>query len=168
MKPFNTIKAIALASALSITAAGSVALAQTTEGTHEGAAGAHGWHRGGRGGGHGEFFGGLNLTDAQKQQIKQIHESHQTALEPLMQQMRTKRQELWQLQGGQTFDEALVQQKLTEIAGLEAKLMGEQFRMRQETMNVLTPDQKTQLEQRRSEMKSRWAERKAGKGRTAN
>jgi protein CpxP len=167
MKPFNTIKAIALASALSISAVGTVALAQT-EGANDGGARAHAWHKGGRGGGHGEMFAGLNLTDAQKQQVQQIHENHRTTIEPLMQQMRAKRQELWQLQSGQTFDEALVQQKLTDIAGIEAKLMGEQFRMRQETMAVLTPEQKTQLEQRRSEFKSRWAERKAGKGRTAN
>jgi Spy/CpxP family protein refolding chaperone len=114
------------------------------------------------------MFAGLNLTDAQKQQIQQIHQSHQAAIDPLMQQMRTMRRELWQAQSGQTFDEALVRQKLTDIAGVEAKLMGEQFRMRQETIAVLTPDQKTQLEQRQEQFKQRWSERKAGKGRTAN
>jgi Spy/CpxP family protein refolding chaperone len=167
MKPFNTIKAIALASALSISAVGTVALAQT-EGAQDGGARAHAWHKGGRGGGHGEFFAGLNLTDAQKQQIQQIHESHRATLDPLMQEMRAKRQELRQLQDGATFDEALVRQKLTDIAGLEAKMMGEQFRMRQEAMAVLTPEQKTQLEQRREQFKQRWSEHKAGKGRTAN
>ena len=115
MKPFNTIKAIALASALSISAVGTVALAQT-EGAQDGGARAHAWHKGGRGGGHGEFFAGLNLTDAQKQQIQQIHESHRATLDPLMQEMRAKRQELRQLQDGATFDEALVRQKLTDIA----------------------------------------------------
>ena len=42
-------------------------------------------------------------------------------------------------------------------AGLQAKLMGEQFRMRQEMLSVLTPEQKTQLEQKRAEFKAKRA-----------
>ena len=114
------------------------------------------------------LFGDLNLTDAQKAQIKQIHESHGQALEPVGQEIRTKRQELRQLSEGATFDEALVRQKLTEIAGLEAKVMAERHAMYQETLNVLTPEQRTQLEQKKAEMKSRWAERRGQKGQSPN
>ena len=55
-------------------------------------------------------------------------------------------------------------QKLTEAAGLQAKLMGEEFRMRQESMAVLTPEQKTQLEQRRAEFKAKREQFKARRG----
>jgi Spy/CpxP family protein refolding chaperone len=41
--------------------------------------------------------------------------------------------------------------------------MGEQFKMRQEILSVLTPEQKTQLEQKRAEFKARGAERRGRK-----
>jgi Spy/CpxP family protein refolding chaperone len=47
---------------------------------------------------------------------------------------------------------------------LEAKLMGEQFKMRQQMLSLLTPEQKTQLEQKRAEFKAREAERRGRKG----
>jgi Spy/CpxP family protein refolding chaperone len=66
---------------------------------------------------------------------------------------------LRQASEGGTFNEALATQKLTEAAGLRAKLMGEQFKMRQEMQSVLTAEQKTQLEQKRAEFKAKRGER---------
>ena len=112
----------------------------------------------------GAFFHNLDLTDAQKAQMKQIREAHSQTLRPLMEQIRTKRQEIRQAnQGSGTFNESLVAQKLTEIAPLEAKLMGEQFRTHQEMLSVLTAEQKAKLEQQREQQKTRWSERKANK-----
>jgi Spy/CpxP family protein refolding chaperone len=82
----------------------------------------------------------------------------------LRQELQTKREALRQSAEGGTFDEASATQKLTETAGLEAKLMGEQFKMRQEILSVLTPEQKTQLEQKRAEFKARGGERRGRKG----
>jgi protein CpxP len=164
MKGLTRVKTAALAVALSVSAA-SMALAQSggspgaTQHEH-----ARAWR------GHGEsgdagIFSKLGLSDAQKAQIKQIHENHQAALAPLVQELRTKRAELAQLSHGTSFDEALVQQKLTDMAGVEAKVMGEQFKIHQETLAVLTPDQRTKLDQAREQFKSRWAERKGREGR---
>ena len=111
----------------------------------------------------GAAFRNLDLTDAQKAQMKQIRESHSQTLRPLMAQIRAKRQEIRQASQGGTFNEALVAQKLSEIAPLEAKLMGEQSRLHQETLAVLTAEQKAKLEQSREQRKSRWAERGANK-----
>ena len=108
-------------------------------------------------------FGNLDLTDAQKTQMKQIRESHSQSLRPLMEQLRAKHQELRQASEGSTFNEALVTQKLTEMAPLEAKLQGEQFRLRQEMIAILTPDQKAKLDQSREQFKSKWAERRTSK-----
>ena len=80
-----------------------------------------------------------------------------------MEQIRAKRQEIRQVNQGSTFNESLVAQKLTEIAPLEAKLMGEQFRTHQEMLSVLTADQKAKLEQQREQQKTRWSDRKANK-----
>jgi periplasmic protein CpxP/Spy len=165
----NTIKTAALALALSVSAAGTVALAQSDtqqaparEG-HGRKWGGEGHRRGGEGrfGRHGGgFFGGIELTDAQKTQMRQIHESHRAATSGLRQEVQAKRQELRQLTSGATFDEGAVRAKLTEIAAVEAKLLAEQFRMRQESQAILTPEQKTQLEQRRQEFKQRFEERR--------
>jgi Spy/CpxP family protein refolding chaperone len=56
-------------------------------------------------------------------------------------------------------DEALVRQKLIEIAPLEAKLMAERSRAHQEMLSVLTPEQRSKLDQMREQFKSRRGER---------
>jgi protein CpxP len=104
-----------------------------------------------RGGG----FSQLNLTDDQKAKMKQIRESFAATNKPLHEQLRAKRQELRQANEGGTFNEALATQKLTEMAGLQAKLMGERMRLHQEMLTVLTAEQKAQLEQRKAQFKTR-------------
>jgi protein CpxP len=122
-----------------------------------------GW--GGRGEGmHGGMLRGINLTDDQKAKMKQISQGFSESTKALRQELQTKRQALRQASEGGTFDEALTTQKLTEMAGLEAKLMGERFKMRQQLLSLLTPEQKTQLEQKRAEFKARGAERRGRKG----
>ena len=79
---------------------------------------------------------------------------------PLFDQLKSKRQELRQASEGGTFNEALATQKLTEMASLEAKAMGERFRLQQETMSVLTAEQKAQLEQSKAQFKARREMRK--------
>jgi len=107
----------------------------------------------------GDFFGNLDLTDAQKAQMKQIRESHSQTIRPLMNEVRAKRQEIDKASQGGAFNESLVTQKLTEIAPLEAKLMGERFKTHEEMLAVLTSDQKAKLEQSREQFKTRHAER---------
>ncbi|MFP5262589.1 MAG: Spy/CpxP family protein refolding chaperone [Blastocatellia bacterium] len=163
MSKLSKIQTTAIAFVMAIAVAVPVATAQSTD---DGAKRErHGqWHeRGMRGDGRMMGFGGLDLTDAQKAQMKQIRESHSQSVRPLMEQIRAKRQEIHQASEGGSFNEALVAQKLTEIAPLEAKLMGEQFRIRQEMLSVLTPEQKAKLDQSREHFKSRSAARRAGR-----
>jgi periplasmic protein CpxP/Spy len=164
MVKLKRIHAIALAAVMALAIAVPFAIAQSQDaGGHKGrhAEGAEGMRGGDRMGG--ALFRNLDLTDAQKAQIKQIRESHSQNLRPLMEQVHAKRQEIHQASQGGTFNEALVSQKLSEIAPLEAKLMGEQFRTHQEMLSVLTAEQKTKLEQSRAQAKSNWAERRANK-----
>src|SRR6185295_12132762 len=163
MSKLSRIKKVAIAAVMALAVAVPIAIAQSTD--HGGERG-HGGRRGGQGmrGDRGMMgFGNLDLTDAQKAQMKQIRESHSQSLRPLMEQIHAKRQELRQANQGSTFNEALVTQKLTEIAPLEAKLQGEHFRLRQEMIAVLTPEQKAKLEQSREQFKSKWAERRTSK-----
>ena len=169
MKKLGRIKTLAVASLAAIALATPLALAQTP-GTEQGSQQASRAERRGRGkhrGHYGDGMGGammfkwVNLTEEQKAQMKQIGQSFRERNKPLREQLRAKRQELRQAGEGGTFNEALATQKLTEMAGLQAKLMGEQFKLRQEMLAVLTPEQKTQLEQKRAEFKAKRAERDA-------
>ena len=157
-------KKIAIASISAIALAGSIAVAQTGTTDQNTQQGTRTERRGGRGGhkGHGwggmragGFFRQLNLTEDQKAKMKQIRETFAQSNKPLRDQLRAKRQELRQASEGGTFNEALATQKLTEIAPLEAKLMGEQQKLHQEMLSVLTAEQKAQLEQSRAQFKGR-------------
>jgi len=158
MKKLGKFKLVAIASLSAVVLAiGSIAVAQsvkTGRGNGQGPRGA--WHEGMRRGGFGadRIFARLNLTDDQKAKIKQIRESFATTNKPLLDQLKAKRQELRQASEGGTFNEALATQKLTEMAGLEAKLMGTRFQFHQQMLSVLTPEQKAQLDQMKAQFKA--------------
>lgn len=165
MGKLNRIHAIAFAAVMALAIAVPIAIAQSKDAGGQRQRHAEGREHGMRGGGRmaGASFRNLDLTDAQKAQMKQIRESHSQSLRPLMEQIRAKRQEIRQASESGTFNEALVTQKLSEIAPLEAKLMGERSRLHQETLSVLTAEQKAKLEQSREQRKSKWAEGRANK-----
>jgi protein CpxP len=168
MSKLGRFKTLAIATLSAIALAGSIAVAQSvttgqgnTQGTRtEGRGHGRGEHKGEGWGGmrDGGFFKQLNLTDDQKAKMKQIRESFAEQTKPLRQQLQAKRQELRQANEGGTFNEALATQKLTEIAPLEAKLMGVEARQHQEMLSVLTAEQKAQLEQARAQFKARRSE----------
>jgi periplasmic protein CpxP/Spy len=160
-------KTLAIATLSAIALAASIAVAQTVttdqgnapQGTRtERRGGPRGQHQGWGGMRDGGFFRQLNLTEDQKTKIKQIRDSFAERNKPLREQLHAKRQELRQASEGGTFNEALATQKLTEMASLQAKVMGEQFKLHQEMLSVLTTEQKAQLEQSRAQFKTRRGE----------
>jgi protein CpxP len=163
------IKTLAIATLSAIALATSIAVAQSVSTGQDNAQGPkkewqgrgerreHGW-----GGMQGGAFRQLNLTDDQKAKLKQIRESFVAQNKPLRDQLHAKRQELHQASEGGTFNEALATQKLTDVASLEAKLMGEEFKMHQDMLSVLTAEQKAQLEQSKAQFKARHGERRGG------
>jgi len=161
MKNLGKFKLLAIASLSAVVlTVGSFAVAQsvtTGSGDGQGGQGRRGaWQgRGLRGGFGGDrLFARLNLTDDQKAKIKQSRQSFMESNKALFDQLKTKRQELRQASEGGTFNEALATQKLTDTAGLQAKLMGERFKLHQEMLTVLTAEQKTQLEQMKTQFKT--------------
>ena len=102
----------------------------------------------------GGAFRQLNLTDDQKAKMKQIRDGFAERNKPVQEQLHAKRQELRQASEGGTFNEALATQKLTEMASLEARMMGERFKLHQEMLSVLTAEQKAQLEQSKAQFKA--------------
>jgi Spy/CpxP family protein refolding chaperone len=176
MRKLGKIKTLTIASLSAVALAAPIAFAQsstTKQDTPQATGERHGgqgkgW--GGRGNKEGQGWGGerggrmggmmfrdLNLTDDQKAKMKEIGQSFRESTKSLHEQLGAKRQELRQASEGGTFNEALATQKLQESASLQAKLMGQQFKMRQAMLAVLTPEQKTQLEQKRAEFKAKRA-----------
>lgn len=169
MKKLGKVKVLAIASlsAVVLTVA-SIAVAQsvkTGRGDGQGRRGAwqgEGMKRGGFGGDR--LFARLNLTDDQKAKIKQTRQSFMESNKPLFDQLKAKRQELRQASEGGTFNEALATQKLTEMAGLQAKLMGARIQLHQQMLSVLTPEQKTQLEQLKTQSRGHRGGRRGAGG----
>ena len=176
MNKLGKFKTLTIASLSAVALAAPIAYAQSTATTQDQQQTTRGERRGGKGwgdhgkhggfgkGGHrggmrGMMFRGVDLTEDQKARIKTISESFRERTKALHLELRAKRQELRQSGESGTFNEALATQKLTETAGLQAKLMGERFKMRQEMQAVLTAEQKAQIEQKRAEMKAKRAER---------
>jgi protein CpxP len=170
---FQTLAAVGIMS-LSLAAPAILAQSPTTQQSDSAKAGKRfGGHGGGREGhrghrgGMGHIFAALNLTDAQKEQAKQIRESHKASLTAIRDQIRAMHQELRQSENGGTFNESLAAQKLAEIAPLQAKMMAEEFQIRQQMLGILTPEQKAKLDQMRSEWKAKrdeWKSKRAGSG----
>jgi Spy/CpxP family protein refolding chaperone len=158
MKKLGKFKLVlAIASLSAVALAASIAVAQSVKTDQSNQQGRrHEWRGEGmkRGFHRDGAFNRLNLTDDQKAKMKQIRESFADRNKGLLAELKAKRQELRQAGEGGTFNEALATQKLTETAGLQAKMMGERFKLHQEMLTVLTAEQKTQLEQMKAQFKT--------------
>lgn len=123
---------------------------------------------------HGRGFGGhrggfgllakLNLTDAQKEQVKQIAEASRAKIKPLMESMRTNHQKMETLTANGQFDEAQVQAVAQEQAAISAQLIVEKERTKAQMFQILTAEQKTQAAQMKEQMKEKMKERFKNKG----
>lgn len=159
---------LALAASLMLT--GIVGFAQT-DGQQQGQDGKErgGWHkRGGkgrhgmRGGFGGRFAEKLNLTDAQKEQMKQIAARYRESAKALREQRREGRDGGFGSLTDGTFNESAVRAAAQARANARVEREVMRARMMSEMFAVLTPEQKAQLaaerhqrEQRRQEWRSR-------------
>jgi Spy/CpxP family protein refolding chaperone len=122
-----------------------------------GPGGFHG--RGGRMGGGGPMaFREVmrDLTDAQRQQVRAIHEKHAERMRPLTERAHTARQaiEAAVLSGNTGNLQALS----IEVGNAETELTFAQAQVQAEVFNVLTAEQKQKIAERRKEMDARRGE----------
>ncbi len=98
--------------------------------------------------GPGALLRDLDLTEAQRAQIKTILHKHRGEIENLAQQMIAARIELAKAIMADNLDEALVRQKVQKVAlvGEEAAVL--RAKMKQEIAPMLTPEQKALIEKR--------------------
>jgi protein CpxP len=89
----------------------------------------------------------LDLSSAQQDQIKAIWAKEKPALQPLMQQMHQNHEAMRALAAAGTFDEAKTRALATQNAPTMIELQVQHARIKNEMMQILTPDQKTKLQQ---------------------
>jgi len=168
MKRLGKLKTLAFASLAAVAVAAPLAVAQDGgQGGQEKPRGERGFGKGGHRGGHGRGgfgFRGVELTEEQQTRLRQLHQSFGERTRSLHEQLRAKRAELRQAEQGTTFNESFAAQKLTEAASIEARLMAERFRLRQESLAVLTAEQRQQIEQRQQEREQRREQRRGRRG----
>jgi periplasmic protein CpxP/Spy len=126
--------------------------------TDSGAAPAWAGHRHG---GHMAYMAkALNLTDAQKAQIKSIMQANRTTNGPLMQQITQNRLAMLNATSNGAFDQA----KVTALASQQAQLMAQMTVLKESTQHqiytrVLTPEQRATADQMRQKQITRINER---------
>lgn len=161
---------LALAGTIALTAGVGVAQQETKQGQgaqeqagREWKRGGHKGHRGMRGG---RGFGGhfaekLNLTDAQKEQMRQISARYRETAKATRDERRGGRggNEFDAFNGG-AFDEAAVRAAAQARANAQVERQVAHARMMHEMYNVLTAEQKAQLAAERQQREQRRQERR--------
>lgn len=89
----------------------------------------------------------LNLTDAQKQQIKTIADSHKTEWQAFGERARTAHQGLEAAISADNVDEGLIRAKSAEVAAVEADMAVAAARARAEVWPILTPEQQAKAKE---------------------
>ena len=90
----------------------------------------------------------LELTDTQKDQLKTIADSHKEDWKALAERGRAAHMALNQAVMADTIDEALIRQKSSEAAAVEADLAVARARARAEVFQILTAEQRAKVKER--------------------
>lgn len=96
--------------------------------------------------GHMMFGKYLDLTDAQRAQMKTVMQKEHATMHPLMQQERQLDTQLKQYSEG-AYDEAKVQALVTQQAQTLVQIKVEQTRIHNELYQLLTPDQQAKMKE---------------------
>jgi protein CpxP len=164
----RTTKLLTAALAVITLGLGSIAMAQP-----EGREGRRGGHHFGRGFGPGGPDGPgfplrqLDLTDAQRDQVKAIFDSHKDEFQAIGERLKTARQAQAAAVETQPLDEAAIRAKATDLAAVQADAAVLRAKVHAAVSQVLTPEQqekakalKAEREQRRAQMRERFQERR--------
>jgi Spy/CpxP family protein refolding chaperone len=96
----------------------------------------------------------LNLTDAQKDQIKSLAASRKDEWKGLADRARTAHEALNDAVTADAVDESLVRQKSADAAAVDAERAVARAHAYADVLQILTDDQKAQLKTMKAEMKN--------------
>ena len=123
--------------------------------------------KGGRGGKHGReemgarMFGKLNLTDAQKEQIRTIQQNFREANKAAFEASRATFQQFRDAKKAN--DTARVEALKPTVEANREQMKKIREQQRQQVLNILTAEQRTQWEALKSEREERRGDRRGGK-----
>jgi protein CpxP len=120
----------------------------------------------------------LELTDAQREQVRTVMQSHQAAFKEIGDRMRTARQALDAVVTADALDEAAIRAKSADVAAVEADGAVLRARVHQEVFSLLTAEQQAKakelkaqrqqkMKQRADRIRERGAERRERRNRAA-
>ena len=164
---------LALAAGFALAGVAGVA-AQQEQGQGGGQNGAErpwGQREGGRGGGRrggfgpfGRFGAELNLTEAQLEQMRQIEERYRASFKAQREGRGREERDGFDPLAGGAFDESAVRAAAQARANAQVEREVAQARIAYEMYNVLTSEQKAQLQAARREREQRREERRGRRG----
>jgi periplasmic protein CpxP/Spy len=142
----STFASIAAVGALALSLAVGAAVAQEPAGDQPMHRGMHHGMMGGPGMGEfGMFLHGLNLTDQQKAQVKQIFESERPNMKPLHQQEAQFHQQMVQLVTSGNFDQAKANAIAAQEAQVHTQMTVEHLKIGSQIYALLDSDQKAKV-----------------------
>ncbi|MGA9544683.1 MAG: Spy/CpxP family protein refolding chaperone [Candidatus Sulfotelmatobacter sp.] len=100
----------------------------------------------------------LDLTDAQRTQMKAVLQKEHAAMKPQMQQLHLMQQQLKQYEEG-TYDEAKVQALVAQQSPTLVQLKVQETRIHNELFQLLTPDQQAKMQQFEANREARMQQR---------
>jgi protein CpxP len=152
------VRSFATGVALAAVLATSVAFAQ------QGPRGGGGFGRGGRGpmgpGGPGLALAELNLTDAQREQVRDIRERNREQTQSLTQRLGVLAQKQRQAIETVPVNEALITTATQDMTQAQIDVAIHEARLNAEVWSVLTPEQQAQATKLRAERKAQMEERR--------
>jgi len=104
----------------------------------------------------------LNLTDAQRERIGTLAQSHQDEMKAIGERMATARKALDSAITGDTFDENAIRAAAIEVGNVEADAAVLRAKVHQEAWKVLTPEQQQKAKELKGQMEQRMMD---GRGR---
>lgn len=109
----------------------------------------------------------LDLTEAQREQVKGVMDAHKAEFEAQMQKLGPARRALQETITAETLDETAIRQRAAELAAVEADGAVLRAKVHAQVWGLLTPEQqqkardlKAQRDQRRTQARERFEQRR--------
>jgi protein CpxP len=104
-------------------------------------------------------LGQLDLSDSQKQQVRDITQRHREQTQPLMQRLRQAMEVQRTAIQTTPVNESLVRSAAQDLAAVQADLAVEQARLRSDIFSILTAEQQEKAKQLEAQAQARMRER---------
>ena len=102
---------------------------------------------------------GLSLTDAQREQVRQLTQQHREQTRALVAQMRAAQDARRQAVEAVPFNEAQLRAAMQQVAEAETELAVLQARLQSDIHALLTPEQQAQVAKMRADRQARLKQR---------